>query len=204
VSFARQDAPDPARSALRSLRPSLNRPVVVVEDLPAGPAMAVIAGLAAPAGSQVWLAIRSERSGQVVFFGSDAEPPEWGGADPALEAAFTFAESMGFLFEDDRLAQAPGEARRLWEALLEGAGRAGMRHVDSRPRPPEEPPAASQEELWLELVSAPAPAIARCLPLTKFRPRSAGGAWARPRGSAAVPARAPLARFRIGPERRSP
>src|SRR5262245_38682199 len=87
VFFARQDAPDPARSALRSLRPSMNRPVVVVEDLPAGPASAAIASLGGPAGSRVALAIRSERSGQVVFFGPDEELRAWHGAEQALDAA---------------------------------------------------------------------------------------------------------------------
>src|SRR5262245_14668514 len=81
VIFARQDAPDPARSALRSLRPSLNAPVVVVDDLPAGPATAVIAGLGGPEGPRVALAIRSERSGQVVFYGPDDDLLEWQGPE---------------------------------------------------------------------------------------------------------------------------
>jgi len=178
---------------------------VVVEDLPTGPATAVIASLGGPEGSRVALAIRSERSGQVVFFGPDDELREWHGADQALDAALSFAESMGFLFEDDRLEKAPGEARRLWEALLDAAGRARPLRAGARSGPATEPGAESpesQEELWLEEVTAPGPPAGRFLPLTKFR--SAGGVEAQPRGrnAAAAPPR-PLARFRVRPERRS-
>jgi len=205
VFFARQEAPDPARSALRSLRPSLNTPVVVVDDLPAGPATAVIASLGGPEGSRVALAIRSERSGQVVFFGPDHELLEWQGPDHALDAALSFAESMGFLFEDDRLAPAPTEARRLWEALLEAASRGRRLHVGNRSAPTADPRAESpesQEELWLEEVATPEPPVARTLPLTKFR--SAGRLQAGPReGNAGAALPPPLARFRVGPERRS-
>ena len=191
MSFARQQAPDLARSALRSLRPSLNTPVVVVDDLPAGPASAVIACLRGPAGSQVALAIRSERSGQVVFFGPGEELREWQGQDPALDAALSFAESMGFLFEEDRVRESPGEARRLWEALLDASARAAM-----EVRPEEE-----EEELWLEEVAVAGPVRSASVPLTKFR--CAPGAPV-PAAGAAPGGRQPLARFRVGALRRSP
>jgi hypothetical protein len=209
VLFARQEAPDPARSALRSLRPSLNTPVVVVEDLPSGPASAAIACLGGPAGSRVALAIRSERSGQVVFFGPDEELREWQGQDLALDAALSFAESMGFLFEDDRVRESPGEARRLWEALLEASGRARVRLAgDGDPAPVAEPspraasarPAAEtdpgDEELWLEEVAVAGPVVSASISLSKFR-RAPGAPPAR--AEEAVPgARHPLARFRVG------
>jgi len=183
----------------------MNTPVVVVEDLPAGPATAVIASLGGPGGSRVALAIRSERSGQVVFFGPDDELLEWRGVDQALDAALSFAEGMGFLFEDDRLEKAPSEARRLWEALLDAAGRARPLHAGNHSGPATGPRAESpesQEELWLEEVTAPGPPADRSLPLTKFR--SAGGVQARPRGrNAAAAPPEPLARLRVGPERRS-
>jgi len=177
---------------------------VVVDDLPAGPATAVIASLGGPEGSRVALAIRSERSGQVVFFGSDDELLEWQGPGHALDAALSFAESMGFLFEDDQLAPAPTEARRLWEALLEAASRGRPLHAGNRSAPTADPRAESpesQEELWLEEVATPEPPVARSLPLTKFR---SGGRLRAPQernAGAALPP--PLARFRVGPERRS-
>lgn len=184
----------------------MNTPVVVVEDLPAGPASAAIASLGGPAGSRVALAIRSERSGQVVFFGPDEELREWHGAEQALDAALAFAESMGFLFEEDRLEKSPGEARRLWQALLDAAGRARTPHAGGSPAAAIEPragAAGSEEELWLEEIAAPAPPAGRSLPLTKFR--HAGGLQGRRRGEGAAGApRGPLARFRVGPERRSP
>jgi hypothetical protein len=169
VSLARQEAPEPAQGALRSLRPSMNSPVVVVEDLPAGPATAVLACLAGPAGPRVALAIRSQRSGQVVFFGPDVEPRGRQAADDAFDAALTFAESLGFLFEDDRVVEAPAEARRLWESLLDAGSRRRRPSAPERARRAAPPaPAIDEEELWLEHVADPGP-VGRCVPLTKFR-----------------------------------
>jgi hypothetical protein len=181
VRFARQEPPDPARSRLRSLHPSLNTPVVVVEELPPGPASAAIACLGGSQGPQVALAIRSERSGHVVFYGPDDELREWQGPDLVLDAALSFAESMGFLFEQDRLLEAPAEAGRLWAALLEGAGRARggplaeLERAPRRPQPaPREPEAARAhpEELWLEELAEPVPSVPPAATLTKFRGRA--------------------------------
>ena len=196
MSFARQEAPDPARSALRSLRPSLNTPVVVVEDLPAGPASAAIAWLGDPAGPRVVLAIRSERSGQAIFYGPDDEPWQGHGPDVALDAAVSFAESMGFLFEDDRVSQAPDEARRLWADLLDAGGRSR----GALPAPPE----PDGEEYWLEEIVPPAQAVSHTLPLTKFRRETAAAPRSPADESAAPPAGHPLARFQVGLQRRSP
>jgi hypothetical protein len=174
----------------------MNAPVVVVEDLPAGPATAAIACLEGPRGPWVALAIRSQRSGQVVFFGPQEEPGEWQAPDFALDAALSFAESMGFLFEDDRLAAAPAEAWQLWEALLEAGGRARPPQSGDRSRATAESLAAPPE-LWLEEVVAAGPPIDRSLPLTKFR--CAVAAPKRPRGrSAGGLASEPLRRFRVG------
>jgi hypothetical protein len=203
--FARQEAPEPARSALRSLRCSLNTPVVVVEDLPAGPATAAIACLRGPAGWRVALAIRSERSGQVVFFGPDDELREWQGQELALDAALSFAESMGFLFEDDRVRESPAEARRLWDALLDASGRprtplgeGGRAPGAQRPTRTEAAHSAadpdSDGELWLEEVAAVGPLVSASVPLTKFR--RAPGVPARAAGGAG-----PLARFQLGRSR---
>jgi len=199
--LARQEAPDPAQGALRSLRPSMNSPVVVVEDLPAGPATAALACLAGPAGPRVALAIRSQRSGQVVFFGPDEDLRGRDAQDDAFDAALHFAESLGFLFEDDRVAEAPAEASRLWDSLLEAASRSGRTPLRQAPRAAGKPaPTPSEEELWLEHVAAPGPPLGRTLPLTKFRSAAAAAARPAARAAGAAPAR-PLARFRVGRDR---
>ena len=203
--FARQEAPDPARSVLRSLRPSLNTPVVVVDDLPAGPASAAIASFTDPAGPRVVLAIRSERSGQAIFFAPDDEMRDWRGSDLALDALLSFAESMGFLFEDDRLAEAPGETQRMWVALIDActhrppSGSATAKAApDATPSPASVQPEA--EELWLEDLAPASSPVSPSLSLTKFR-----RAPAAPRriGEAGKPVRHPLGRFRVGIQRRS-
>lgn len=198
MHFARQAPPDPELATLRTLRPSLNAPVLLVDELPAGPASAAIARLGGPAGPRVAVAIRSERSGQVIFYGPDDELSEWHGPDVAAEAALSFAESMGFLFEDDRMADAPADARRLWASLLDAAvrmpgeaappGRSGERAPVPASFAPaaSEPDACSLEELLLEHVAVEPPPVSHQVALTKFR-RAAPAAAARgPRGARAA------------------
>jgi hypothetical protein len=206
VFFARLEAPEPARSALRSLRPSLNTPVVVVEDLPAGPASAAIACFVDPAGPRVVLAIRSERSGQAIFFGPDDELREWQGPDLVVDAALSFAESMGFLFEEDRLALAPAETQRLWGELLDGCTRRPLSaSASSRAAPGVLPSPASpgpeREELWLEEIAPVVRAVSQSVSLTKFR--RAAAVVPRPSVAQDRPATRPLGRFRVGLQRRS-
>src|SRR5262249_11195100 len=74
-----QPPPAPTRTAPRALRPSLNPPVLGVGELPPGPASAAIACLGGPGGPRISLALRSLRSGEVVFFGPDEELGEWRG-----------------------------------------------------------------------------------------------------------------------------
>ena len=162
--FARQDPPDPTRNALRALRPSLNTPVLGVEELPPGPASAAFACLGGPGGPRISLALRSLRSGEVVFFGPDEELGEWRGPELALDAALSFAESMGFLFDDDRMAEDPDAAQRLWRGLLEASGRGPLAALGAAAESAAEP-----ELLWLEEVAAPAAAVGRAIALTKFR-----------------------------------
>jgi hypothetical protein len=193
VSFVRRAAPDRAQGELRSLRPSLNSPVVVVDELPAGPASAVMAELRGGGGARIALAIRSERTGQVALFAAEDEGWEARGAETALDAALSFAEGMGFLFDDDRLAAAPAAAQRLWEELVEASAPGGS-------------PAAVPEELAREAPrAASAGAIGPSVPLTKFRSRPAGGELGRGRRATGPgPLSPPLARFRIAPGGRRP
>jgi hypothetical protein len=139
---------------LRALRLSLNTPVVTIEDLPVGPAAAGIALHAGPEGLRLTLAVRSVRTGQAVFFHPDEEWSEIQGSELAVEAALSFAECMGFLFDDDPI-EAGGdvrEAARRWAELVETAGA-------------EEPAEPLGEEIWLEEVAPVAPASL----LSKFR-----------------------------------
>lgn len=195
------------RTALRSLRPSLNTPVLVVDDLPAGPASAAIATLGAPGGMRVALAIRSERTGEVVFFGADDDLRERQATDLALDAVLSFAESMGFLFDDDRMNAVPAEARRLWAALLEASslgGSTGSQQGSGPVREPRPMPAAL-EEIWLEEVAAPGPGVSSSVALTKFRSGAPGGATsARRRAEAPASEAPPLGRFRVAPSGRRP
>jgi hypothetical protein len=202
VFFVRQGAPDRARSELLSLRPSLNSPVVVMDEIPTGPARAAIAALDGPAGARVALAIRSERTGQVLFFGPDDELREWQGDGLALEAALSFAEGLGFLFDEDRMVEAPGEAARLWEELLEACAPGGS-PAERRAAPPSSEPAA---EIRPDALGAAGSAGAGCsVTLTKFRGRSSGAGSAHRRGPAArSPARQPLGRFRVASTGRRP
>ena len=101
------------------LRLSLNTPVVAIEQLPVGPAAAGIALHQAPAGRSLVLAIRAVRTGQMLFFVPDTDWQAQHGPELALEAALSFAESMGFLFDDD--AARDDGARKWTEFLAEAA-----------------------------------------------------------------------------------
>ena len=142
------------RAELRALRLSLNTPVVTIEDLPVGPAAAGIALHTGPEGPSLTLAVRSVRTGQVVFFYPDEDWSEIHGSQLAVDAALSFAECMGFLFDDDPI-EAGGdvrEAARRWAELVETAEA-------------EELAASPGEEIRLEEVAPAAPASL----LSKFR-----------------------------------
>jgi len=99
---------------LEGLCASLNRPVVDVEGLPVGPARSAIALVGRPDGSRgLLVALRSEDSGTVATYEFEGELS----ADPqrALDAGLSFAEGMGFLFDEDMLASGAPARRR--EAL---------------------------------------------------------------------------------------
>ncbi|MBW2243250.1 MAG: hypothetical protein JRH01_14785 [Deltaproteobacteria bacterium] len=130
--FVRRDRPlNLCPEALRSLQLSLNTPVVRVEDLPVAPARAVLVlhtGSTDPL--DVTLSVRSLKSGQVLHFA-----PSEGLSDAAgcIDAAMSFGEGMGFLFDDDELAV--GDAERAYGIWAELMG-------DLPTQPPVEAPAA--------------------------------------------------------------
>ena len=124
---ATRGVPAPGRRReLRCLRVSLNTPVVAIDELPVGPAAAAVAVHATPGGPQLTLALRSVRSGQVVLYAPDAE---WQpGAEVALDAALSFGEGLGFLFDEDAVAAGgdPRDAARRWDEFV----RAGAAELD--------------------------------------------------------------------------
>ena len=123
---------------LRALYVALNSPVVRQDPLPVGPASAAVALHRDLRGVSV--AIRSVRTGQVAFFTTDPEHPP--GADMAVDAALSFAETLGFVFDENEVAPDGGGAQgaaRLWCDLI------GEDYREPLPSPPaaaEAPPAA--------------------------------------------------------------
>ncbi|HEY8153808.1 MAG TPA: hypothetical protein VII72_06745 [Myxococcota bacterium] len=195
--FCRQPPPEREAKALRALHLSLNTPVVAIEDLPVGPARAAIAVQDAPEGrASLMLVLRSQRTGQLACFAPDEMLESDVGAQIALDGALSFAESMGFLFDDDAIpelgAEGPREAADSWNDLL------GIEphelEVDPDPEP-EPAPAEAPPEIWLEeavpaaaaggAVSAPphpVPPTPAGILLTKFRRAAAPGRRSRRNG----------------------
>ena len=122
--FARVETLPEGRGArLRALRLSLNTPVVSIDALPIAPARAGIALHDGGAdGACLTIALRCERTRQLVCFTPNDDLDTLGGAEMALEAALSFAESLGFLFDDDLLAPEadpePREAALRWGELV--------------------------------------------------------------------------------------
>jgi hypothetical protein len=197
--FCRQPPPERGVGALRSLHVSLNTPIVAIEDLAVGPARAAIALEPERGGRSVLvLALRSARTGQLACFAPDEALDSEANAQVALDGALSFAESMGFLFDDDALvelgADGPRAAAATWNELLGLEAPAPAADVapdaadeletdgdeDAQLEVDPEPAAGGDApELWLEdlapvAAAAPAPAKAAVL-LTKFRRTAAPG-----------------------------
>jgi len=110
-------------SQLAGLRRSMNTPVVAIEELPSGPASAAVALHALPGDRvEVSVAVRSERTGQLAFYTADPELTDLKSAGIAVDAALSFAESMGFLFDDDEVeirgAGGPTAAAAIWSEFI--------------------------------------------------------------------------------------
>jgi len=157
---------------LRSLRLTLNSPDLAAGELSAGPARAAITLHEEADGSVVLcVVVQSLGSGARACWSWD-EGIESANVVSATDAALTFAESMGFLFDDDALASASPEARRValdhwWELV-------GLPAPEA-PATPSEPEAGTEAVGTLEmteqmeLLKSPVPREG--LPLTKFRRR---------------------------------
>ncbi len=128
--------------AIRSLHLSLNAPVISIDELPVGPARAGVALRALSGGGfHLQIAIRSLRTGEVVAVASDLDPEGLPEEVAAVEAALSYAEGMGFLFDEDEVAtgdaDAADKAAALWCDLVEEVPERARTHASvASPRPP--------------------------------------------------------------------
>jgi hypothetical protein len=123
---------------LRVLHFSLNTPIVAIEELPVGPARAGVALFAAPEGAMLLaIAVRSLRTGQTISYAPDEEIEGERDAAVAVDAALSFAEGMGFLFDEDEIAARGDDGRReaiaRWRGLVEDVCLPTTEPAPSRP-----------------------------------------------------------------------
>jgi hypothetical protein len=123
MNFSARSAPARPAIELRSLRRSLNTPVLAIAELPVGPGSAAIAahvdssdGLA-----RYTLAVRSERSREVVFFSVREADLSLSESSLVAEAALSLAEGMGFLFEEELPPISREAAALIWEEFADSA-----------------------------------------------------------------------------------
>ena len=123
MKFSAQSAPARSATELRSVRRSLNTPVLSIAQLPVGPAAAAIAAHVDSRDGLLrhTLAVRCERSRGVVFF--TARDEDLAGSEPSLaaEAALSLAEGMGFLFDEDSQPISGDAAASIWAEFVDAA-----------------------------------------------------------------------------------
>jgi len=124
MNFSAHPVPKRPAIELRSVRRSLNTPVLSIAELPVGPGSAAIAAHADAHDGRLryTLAVRCERSREVVFFCPSDE--ELGLSDVSLvaEAALSLAEGMGFLFEEDPPPISGEAAAAIWAEFVDAVG----------------------------------------------------------------------------------
>lgn len=109
---------------LRGLRLSLNTPVVSIEELPVEPARAAIAIHDEIDGRpNITVGVYSLRSGVPVLFSVEDGLQDLNALANGIDAALSFGESMGFLFDEDELGsgvaeEARSRALQLWRELI--------------------------------------------------------------------------------------
>lgn len=150
---------------LLALRLSLNTPVVATPDLPAGPARGAIAVHSEAGRTCFTVAVRSLRNGASVLY--ELEGEDFAGASGiavALDAALSFGESMGFLFDDELVTS------RAEPVLRDALSR--LREIVAPPAPDvgETTPVleiAASEEILLEEALEQEPPLAPAAPRRK-------------------------------------
>jgi hypothetical protein len=123
MDFSVRSVPTRPAVELRSVRRSLNTPVLAIAELPVGPGSAAIAVHVDPCGDlpRYTLAVRCERSREVVFFSARAEGLGLSDSSLAGEGALSLAEGMGFLFEEDLLQISGEAAASIWGEFVDSA-----------------------------------------------------------------------------------
>jgi hypothetical protein len=123
MHFSARSVPSRPAIELRSLRRSLNTPVLAIAELPVGPGSAAIASHvdSRDGHPRYTLAVRCERSREVVFFSACDEDFSLSDLSLAAEAALSLAEGMGFLFEEDLPPISDEAAALIWEEFVGSA-----------------------------------------------------------------------------------
>jgi hypothetical protein len=144
--FPLRSAPlDLSADRLHGLRLSLNTPVVSIEELPVGPARAAIAVHDEVDGRpNLTVGVRSLRDGAVALFSLEEDLREHSSLAVGIDAALSFGESMGFLFDEDELGavsseEAPPRALGLWLELM-GLESGTPEAIPEIPAAPASPP----------------------------------------------------------------
>jgi len=121
--FSARSVPTPSAIELRSVRRSLNTPVLAIAELPVGPATAALAAHFDGCDGLLCytLAVRCERSREVVFFCVREEDLALSESSLAAEAALSLAEGMGFLFEEDSPPISAEAVALIWEEFADSA-----------------------------------------------------------------------------------
>jgi hypothetical protein len=185
---------------VRSVRVSLNAPVLTANELPQGPARAaILIQRDAKDGWLVSVGVRSNRTGEVAYWSYDGALTTDTDVSVASDGAVTFSEALGFLFDDEELPHGAAAAKRWSEWLAGDRGSLAFAGDDA---------ADGAQELVLEDLVDEDTQLA--LPL----PSSTGDDWAseesppplRPRPASPRPAVAPaeaptpgLSKFRVRP-----
>lgn len=149
-SIPEPGSPDPRRFVV--LRTSLNAPVVSTEDIPSGPARAAIAmWFEDDQSCSLEVRVLSVPTGRMVVYAWEGELCDAGEVETALDAGLSFAESMGFLFDDDILSGENTIGREMvtaaWEAFEAGEAAPGSAEGFVHPVTQDEPPDADLLEL---------------------------------------------------------
>ena len=168
--FARTVPLELAESHLRGLRISLNTPVVSTEELAVGPARAGLLVHLEPDGRpNVTVGIRSLRSGEVVLYSFEGDLREHSSLDVGIDAGLSFAESMGFLFDEDELGDGDGAAIErcmgLWTDLMGSSGAGSVTTGPGSPDAPSEPVRAATDGIPEDLEPPGLPPLADATPV---------------------------------------
>jgi hypothetical protein len=150
--------PDPRRFS--TLRVSLNAPVVATDALPSAPARAAIVMWWEPdQRCALEVRVRATKTGRTVVYGFDGPLEDAEEVDRTLDAALNFAESMGFLFDEDVLSGEDTVGReklvQVWTEFESGAAPGGGTRAGGGPEEAarvldREVPAVAQEDAEAE------------------------------------------------------